>query len=72
MLAEIVKTSDLEARKALVSDMLDYAMELAIELPLYQRENVWAYNTDNLNMDTVQKSSATWDFTDFLWQIEMN
>ena len=68
----IVKTSDLEARKALVSDMLDYSMELAIELPLYQRENVWAYNTDNLNMDTVQKSSATWDFIDFLWQIEMN
>ena len=56
----------------MVSQMLDRAMELAIELPLYQRENVWAYNTDNLNMDTVQKSSATWDFTDFLWQIEMN
>ena len=47
-------------------------MEVAVELPLYQRENVWGYNTDNLNMDTIQKSSASWDYTKFLWQIEMN
>ncbi len=72
MLKEIVQTADPEARKPLVSDMLDYSMELAIELPLYQRENVWGYNTDNLNMDTIQKSSASWDYTKFLWQIEMN
>lgn len=72
LLAQIVKTADMEERKGLVSDMLDMAMDLAIELPLYQRENVWAYNTDNINMETVQESSASWDFTDFLWQIEMN
>ena len=72
MLKEIVQTADTEARKPLVSAMLDYAMEVAVELPLYQRENVWGYNTDNLNMDTIQKSSASWDYTKFLWQIEMN
>ena len=72
LLAEIVKESDLEARKVLVSQMLDHAMDLAIELPLYQRQNVWGYNSDNINMDTVEESSATWDFTDFLWKIEMN
>lgn len=72
MLDEIVVTLDQTERTALVSEMLDYAMELAIELPLYQRENVWAFNTDNVNMDSLDESTATWDFHHFLWKIEMN
>lgn len=72
LLDEIVKTVDFDARKELVSQMLDRAMELAIELPLYQRENLWAYNAVNVNMDTVPEATASWDHTDCLWQIEMN
>lgn len=72
LLDEIVKTVDFDARKELVSQMLDRSMELAIELPLYQRENLWAYNAVNVNMDTVPEATASWDHTDCLWQIEMN
>jgi len=48
LLEEILITLDLAERRELVSQMLDLAMEQAIELPLYQRMDVIAYNDQKI------------------------
>jgi len=48
LLEEILITLDLAERRELVSHMLDLAMEQAIELPLYQRIDVIAYNNQKI------------------------
>ncbi len=73
MLDEIIVTIDLDARKELVSKMLDKAMDLAIELPLYQRKNIIAYNEQNVDMSSIpEDTSAFWDYSDVLWTVKMN
>lgn len=73
MLDEIIVTIDLDARKELVSKMLDKAMDLAIELPLYQRKNIIAYNEQNVDMSSIpEDTSAFWDYGDVLWTVKMN
>jgi peptide/nickel transport system substrate-binding protein len=72
ILDKIVATIDLDERRALVAEMLDYAMENCIEFPLYQRKNILAYNSDNLNMDTIPTATAFYDYENVLWQVELN
>lgn len=73
LLDEIIVTIDLEERRALVAEMLDLAMDLCIELPVYQRKNILAYNQQNINMDSMpDEVTAFWDYTDELWKVEMN
>lgn len=73
LLEKIIVTIDLEERKALVAEMLDLAMDLCIELPVYQRKNILAYNKENINLATLpENTSAFWDYSDELWKLEMN
>lgn len=73
LLDKIIVTIDLEERKALVAEMLDLAMDLCIELPVYQRKDIIAYNQNNINMATLPAETTTfWDYTDELWKLEMN
>ena len=73
LLDEIIQTIDLDERKALVAEMLDRAMDDAIELPLYQRKNILAYNKDNLDISSLpEESTAFWDYKDVLWKLRMN
>lgn len=71
MLDEIAQTVELEERRAKVATMLDYAMDLCIEFPLYQRKNMMAYNSDNLVMETVPTASTYYDYENVLWQVEV-
>ena len=73
LLVEIMQTVDLAERKALVAEMLDLAMDLAIELPLYQRKNILAYNGDNVDLSSFpEETTAFWDYSSELWKIRMN
>ena len=73
LLVEIMQTVDLEERKALVAEMLDLAMDLAIELPLYQRKNILAYNGDNVDLSSFpEETTAFWDYSSELWKVRMN
>ncbi|MDR1538613.1 MAG: ABC transporter substrate-binding protein [Clostridiales bacterium] len=71
LLDAISSEIDLEARRKLVSEMLDYAMDQAIEYPLYQRKNVIAYNTQNVVMSSIPESTSTFDYKNVLWQVEV-
>ena len=56
-----------------VAEMLDLAMDLAIELPLYQRKNILAYNGDNVDLSSFpEETTAFWDYSSELWKIRMN
>ena len=73
LLDQILVTMDLDERKELVSQMLDRAMDLAIELPLYQRKDIIAYNEQNVDMSSIpEDTSSFWDYSDVLWTIKMN
>lgn len=71
LLEKISTTLDLEERKVLVSEMLDWSMENCIELPLYQRYNLQSYNEQTLNMDTITECTPFYDYKKELWKVEM-
>lgn len=72
LLDKISVAVDPTERKKLVSDMLDLAMELAFEYPVYQRKNIWAYNTDTINMDTIPEATAFYTYEKELWKVDLN
>lgn len=52
LIEEARSTNDQDTRKQTYSDALDIVMELAIELPTYQRNDMFAYNTNKIDTST--------------------
>lgn len=46
-------TLEITERKALYSQCLDLIMEEAVELPFYQRKNIFVFNPQNIQMDSL-------------------
>ncbi len=53
------ETLDQDERAILYSDALDIVMELAIELPTYQRDDLFAYNSNKIDTSTLTPDSQT-------------
>ena len=53
LIDEARKTTDVNIRKNLYSQALDIVMQLAIELPTYQRDDLFAFNTDKIDVDSL-------------------
>lgn len=51
------ETEDTSIRSALYSDALDIVMQLAIELPTYQRDDLFAYNGNKIDVSTFTPDS---------------
>lgn len=47
--------SDMEARKVMYARALTIIMEYAVEMPIYQRKNMFIFNKDMINVDTLPK-----------------
>ncbi|MDR1532511.1 MAG: ABC transporter substrate-binding protein [Clostridiales bacterium] len=71
LLDQIVQTIDLDARRALVAEMLDYAMDQCLELPLYQRKNLLAYNIETVDTSTIPVATTAADYQNVLWQLDL-
>ena len=60
-LSEIIdqarETLDEQRRIALYADALDLVMELAVELPTYQRSDLFAYNTNIIDVNSLTPAS---------------
>jgi peptide/nickel transport system substrate-binding protein len=67
LLERIAQTAELEPRRALVAELLDYAMDQAVEYPLYQRRNILAINTERLNSDTIPYAT----YANALWRADL-
>ena len=51
------ETLDIERRKAYYADALDIVMELAVELPTYQRSDLFAYNSNIIDASSLTPES---------------
>ena len=60
LLKEVMQTLDLDKRKALVAEELDQIMSWATYMPVYQRKNLWIYNPDTVNVDTIPENTSTY------------
>lgn len=61
-------TSDIEIRKGYYKNILDIVMEEAVEMPVYQRMNMYVYNKNNLDINTLPENTTT--FYSFFNEIE--
>ena len=51
------KTNDMKIRKEIYKEALDIVMQLAIELPTYQRNDLFAYNTNKIDVNSLTPNS---------------
>lgn len=68
------KTEDKESRAQDYSDALDIVMRLAIELPTYQRKDLFAYNTKKIDASTftpVKELSPFKGLTSEIWNVSL-
>ena len=78
-LSEIIdaarETLNKEERKAYYAEALDMVMELAVELPTYQRSDLYAYNTNIIDVSTLTPASELTPFNgpmNKLWEVSLN
>ncbi len=68
------KTNDYTLRAQDYSDALDLVMELAIELPTYQRDDLFAYNQNKIDTSTFtpdSKLSSFMGLTNEMWNLSL-
>jgi len=62
-------------RKSLYAECLDLVLELAVELPTYQRKNMFVYNTAKIDVSTLvpeAECTAYQSPMSFLWKVDYN
>ena len=53
-------TTDQNARSGYYKDALDLVMQLAVELPTYQRQDMFAYNERYIDVNTFNKDLSSY------------
>lgn len=62
--------NDTETRKGIYSRALDKVMDLAVELPVYQRKNLFVYRKDVIDSSTVNQNPGAYDgILSRLWEV---
>ncbi|MBR2930594.1 MAG: hypothetical protein IKC32_05130 [Clostridia bacterium] len=75
LIDEARKTTDTNVRKNLYAEALDIVMQLAIELPTYQRDDLFAFNTDKIDVDSLtpeEELSPYSGLTNDLHEVSLN
>ena len=68
---EARETLDQEERAGIYKEAMSYLLDLAIELPVYQRSVVYAYNSDIIDSDSLPENSNPYSSPlDRIWEIE--
>ena len=68
---EAREITDRDERSALYKEAMGYILDLAIELPVYQRSSVYVYNTSVINPDTVPNDINPYSSPlDRIWELE--
>ncbi len=66
------ETEDRATRSALYKDAMSYVLDLAVELPVYQRSTVYVYNTDIIDPESVPNDINPYSSPlDRIWEIEL-
>ena len=68
---EAREITDRDERSALYKEAMGYILDLAIELPVYQRSSVYVYNTSVINPDSVPNDINPYSSPlDRMWELE--
>ena len=68
-------TLDEKQRTELYAQALDLVMELAVELPTYQRSDLFAYNTNVIDIDSLTPSTELTSYNgplNRIWEVSLN
>ncbi len=75
LIDEARETNDQAQRKAIYADALDLVMELAVEFPTYQRNDLFAYNKNVLDSKSLTQKNDLSPYNGLLshmWEIDYN
>ena len=59
MIVEARSTTDQKVRKAIYKECLDYIVDYAVEIPVYQRQDCVLFSAERINTDTITKDITT-------------
>jgi peptide/nickel transport system substrate-binding protein len=68
-------TLDVEERKTIYAEALEISTSLATEIPTYQRKNMYVFNKDVINADTLFSGEDVTPFQtpiSYIWNVELN
>lgn len=66
-------STDQEYRKAVYKEALDYIVDYAVEIPVYQRQECMIYSAERVNADSIVKDPTSfWNYRAEIEKIEMN
>ncbi|MBP8988635.1 MAG: hypothetical protein KBG64_00265 [Clostridia bacterium] len=68
-------TLDIEERKEIYARALELSTGLAVEIPTYQRKNMYVYNKEVINSETILSGENVTPFQTplrFIWNVELN
>ncbi|MGI6622614.1 MAG: ABC transporter substrate-binding protein [Acetivibrionales bacterium] len=68
-------TLDTEERKTIYKRALELSTGLAVEIPTYQRKNMYVFNSEVINTSTLQTGEDVTPFHDpliYIWNVELN
>ncbi|MBR3307171.1 MAG: ABC transporter substrate-binding protein [Lachnospiraceae bacterium] len=68
MIVEARSTTDQKVRKAIYKECLDYIVDYAVEIPVYQRQDCVLFSAERINTDTIAKDMTTF----YGWAREIN
>ena len=69
------ETLDESRRAAYYKEALDLVMELAVELPTYQRSDLFAYNTNIIDVNSLTPASELTPYNgpmSRIWEVSLN
>ncbi len=55
LIVDARSTTNIEERKEMYAEALDIVMDWAVEMPVYQRKNMYIFNEDVIDIDTLPK-----------------
>ncbi len=67
-------TLDVEERKTIYKRALELSTGLAVEVPTYQRKNMYVFNSDVIDVSTLQSGEDVTPFHDpleYIWNVEL-
>jgi peptide/nickel transport system substrate-binding protein len=68
-------TLDVEKRKVIYAQALEISSGLATEIPTYQRKNMFVFNKDVINADSLFSGAEVTPFQSpiaYIWNVELN
>ena len=71
LIDEARETNDQEERAELYQEAMGYVLDLAVELPVYQRDVLYAYNAEVINADSLPSDVNPYSSPlDRIWELE--